>query len=268
MKADDKASQPVAMAVAAHPDDIEFAMAGTLLHLAEDGYRLHYMTVANGSCGTTAMSRDQIVKVRTAESRAAAAVLRAVYHEPLVDDIQVYYTPLLVARLAAVVRQVAPVVLLVPALQDYMEDHTATARAAVTAAFTRNMPNFVTEPPTKAVFNDIALYHAMPAGLTDQLRNPARAELYVDVTAVMNRKREALACHRSQKEWLDRSQGQDSYMTAMEDMAARVGQMSGRFEFAEGWHRHSHLGFGPEDYDPLSDTLGDRVVFSRGEGNP
>jgi len=268
MKADDEASQPVAMAVVAHPDDIEFAMAGTLLHLAEAGYRLHYMTVANGSCGTTAMGRDQIVKVRTAESRAAAAVLGAAYHEPLVDDIQVYYTPLLVARLAAVVRQVAPAVLLVPSLQDYMEDHTATARLAVTAAFTRNMPNFATDPPAEAVFNNVALYHAMPVGLTDQLRNPAQAELYVDLTAVMDSKREALACHRSQKEWLDRSQGQDSYITAMEDLAARVGQMSGRFEFAEGWHRHSHPGFGPEGFDPLSDALGDRVVFSTGEGNP
>ena len=100
MKADDKSSQPAAMAVVAHPDDIEFAMAGTLLHLGAVGYRLHYMTVANGSCGTTAMSRDQIVKVRSTESRAAAAVLGAAYHEPLVDDIQVYYTAELVSRLA------------------------------------------------------------------------------------------------------------------------------------------------------------------------
>jgi hypothetical protein len=31
--------------------------------------------------------------------------------------------------------------------------------------------------------------------------------------------------------------------------------MSGKHDFAEGWRRHSHLGFGPEDFDPISDLL-------------
>jgi len=31
--------------------------------------------------------------------------------------------------------------------------------------------------------------------------------------------------------------------------------MSQRHTYAEGWRRHSHLGFGPEDFDPLSDLL-------------
>ena len=34
---------PRAMCVAAHPDDIEFLMAGTLLLLAERGYEPHYL---------------------------------------------------------------------------------------------------------------------------------------------------------------------------------------------------------------------------------
>ena len=43
---------PRAFAVAAHPDDIEFMMAGTLILLGRAGYELHYMTIANGSCGS------------------------------------------------------------------------------------------------------------------------------------------------------------------------------------------------------------------------
>ena len=42
----------VAMAMAAHPDDIEFLMAGTLRLLHESGWQTHYMTLANGSCGS------------------------------------------------------------------------------------------------------------------------------------------------------------------------------------------------------------------------
>ena len=34
------------------------------------------------------------------------------------------------------------------------------------------------------------------------------------------------------------------------------------FEYAEGWRRHLHLGFCPEDADPLADALGDAVVVS------
>ena len=252
---------PRALAIAAHPDDIEIGMAGTLLLLGEAGWTLHWMTVANGSCGTTVMDRDAIVTVRARESREAAAALGATYHAPLVDDIMVYYTPGLVARVAAVVRRVDPTILLVPSPEDYMEDHTTTSRLAVTAAFTRTMPNFVTDPPEPPVATRVAVYHTMPAGLTDPLRRPVKADLYVDVASVLARKREALACHRSQKEWLDASQGMDSYLAAMESEAARVGATSGRFRAAEGWRRHAHLGLAPsEAFDPLSDALGGRAV--------
>jgi hypothetical protein len=32
--------------------------------------------------------------------------------------------------------------------------------------------------------------------------------------------------------------------------------MSGRFAYAEGWRRHSHLGFSVQDTDPLAEALG------------
>ncbi len=47
----------------------------------------------------------------------------------------------------------------------------------------------------------------------------------------------------------------DAYLTEMESMGRAVGQQSGRFAFAEGWRRHSHLGFASEDYDPLTALL-------------
>ena len=44
---------PIALAVFAHPDDIELTAAGTLVRLQRAGYQIHYMTVANGSCGSS-----------------------------------------------------------------------------------------------------------------------------------------------------------------------------------------------------------------------
>ena len=100
----------------------------------------------------------------------------------------------------------------------------------------------------------------MPAGLRDQLRKAVRPDFCVDISAVLDTKRAALACHASQGEWLDRTQGMDSHLAAMEDMSAEVGRLSGRFSHAEGWQRHLHLGFGPEDFDPLCDALAGAVA--------
>jgi len=84
-----------------------------------------------------------------------------------------------------------------------------------------------------------------------------RAGQFVDIAPLLARKRQMLACHRTQKEWLDVSQGLDAYLNEMESMARQVGRMSGRFELAEGWRRHSHLGFARSaDVDPLGDLLG------------
>ena len=252
------------MAAAAHPDDIEFMMSGTLMLLAESGYEIHYLNIGTGSCGTSVLDRDEIVAIRAQEARRACELIGAKWHPPLVDDIEILYQTPLIRKLCAVVREVAPEILLLPSPEDYMEDHITASRLMVTAAFCRNMRNYLTDPPTAPVDVDMALYHALPYGLKDQLRRPVAAEFYVDITSVMPRKREMLACHRSQKEWLDDSQGIDSYLKTMADMCAEVGRMSGRFEYAEGWRRHSHLGFGPEEFDPLRSALPAARIFPSG----
>ncbi len=245
-----------AMAIGAHPDDIEFVMAGTLLRLKDAGAAIHMWNLANGSCGTAVHSKDEIVRLRAAEARASAEAAGAVVHPALADDLAIFYEPGLLARVAAVLREVKPDILLVPSPQDYMEDHMNTCRLAVSAAFAHGMVNFPTDPPRPAWQEPLALYHALPHGLCDALGHQIRPERYVDTGPVLARKRTMLTKHDTQKSWLDVSQGMDSYLLEMEAMSRQVGQMSGRFEHAEGWRRHSHLGFGPPDFDPLQDALG------------
>lgn len=248
-----------AFAVGAHPDDIEFMMAGTLILLGQAGYELHCMNLAGGSCGTVELSRADIVRIRAAEAKAAAGRIGAAFHPSLVDDIEVLYDRTILRKLGAVMREVNPAILLVPSPDDYMEDHVSTGRLAVTAAFCMGMRNFPTDPPTDPVKSDCTIYHALPYGLRDGMRRTVYAGQYVDIGGVMDEKRSVLACHKSQKEWLDRSQGVDSYLQTMEDMCREVGRMSGRFEHAEGWRRHSHLGFSPEERDPIAEALAAKV---------
>lgn len=246
---------PCVFAVAAHPDDIEFCMAGTLFLLRDAGWDVHYLNIANGSCGTAHLDPEEIVKIRTAESRAAARHLGAVYHEPLAADLELYYDKGLVARVGSVMREVAPDVLLVPSPQDYMEDHMNACRVAVTAVFCRGLRNFAVDPPRPAVMKDVTVYHAQPYGNRDGLNRIVQPDFFIDIGSVLDLKRAMLAEHKSQKEWLDESQGVESYLEAMVSLAREVGAMSGVFTHAEGWRRHNPLGFCPPDADPLRETL-------------
>lgn len=244
-------------AIAAHPDDIEFTMAGTLLLLKDRGWDAHYMTISNGSWGTSTMTREQIVRARRDEAIAAARYLGATYHEALTDDLEIFYCRRTLLQLIATMREVKPDIVLTQSPSDYMEDHQNAVRLAVTAAFCRCMTNAPTEPPMPATFQDVAVYHAAPHGNRDAMRKLVRSERYVDVGSVIARKREMLACHKSQKEWLDVSQGYDSYLDSMQSAAALTGKLSGKFEYAEGWRRHNSLGFSETDIDPLGDALAD-----------
>ncbi|MDH7502995.1 MAG: PIG-L family deacetylase [Verrucomicrobiota bacterium] len=251
------------MAIGAHPDDIEFMMAGTLVLLKQAGFETHYLNIASGSCGTKEHSIASIRAIRRRESQQAAHVLGAVFHPCLVDDLEIYYERKTLSRLAAIVREVNPSILLVPSPQDYMEDHTNTCRLAVTAAFVRGMRNFRTLPSRRPVDGKVTVYHAMPHGLRDPLRKRIVPGLFVNTTGVHSIKLQALSMHKSQQDWLDTSQGMNQYLQTMETFARDLGKLSGRFGFAEGWRRHLHYGFCDEDDDPLAQVLGKNCLVNR-----
>lgn len=243
------------MALHCHPDDIEFMMSGTLFLLKQAGWQLHYMNMANGCYGSAEYTKEETIRIRRKEAMQAAAFLGAEYHPSIVDDLNVFYTPELIKKTMAVIREVNPDVLLLPSPEDYMEDHMNTCRIGVTAAFCRGMPNYSSIPEVPAVSGDMTVYHAMPHGLTDGLRNRIEADFYVGVEGVIEEKTEMLGFHRSQKEWLDRSQGMDSYLQTMKDMCAEMGKDSGKYIYAEGWRRHSHAGFSAKEITPLEDIF-------------
>jgi LmbE family N-acetylglucosaminyl deacetylase len=259
----DNAAARVALAVAAHPDDIEFYMAGTLLLLRQAGWETHYLNLCSGNCGSNQLSAARTRALRRREARNAAELLGARYHPPLTDDLELFYEDKLLRRLAAIVRRIRPGIVLTHSPQDYMEDHTNACRLAVTATFARGMPNYRTSPPAPPTSQDVTLYHAMPHGLRDGLRRRIIPGAFVDTTSVHAAKRAALATHRSQKAWLDASQGMDSYLLTMDAMSRAVGGMSRRFRHAEGWRRHTHLGLSPPQADPLRDVLGPRYRVNR-----
>lgn len=68
-----------ALAIGAHPDDVEFGAGGTLAKWAADGCVVHHLVCTDGSKGTWDPSQDPapLVTRRQAEQRDAAAALGA-----------------------------------------------------------------------------------------------------------------------------------------------------------------------------------------------
>lgn len=255
--------KPRAFAIGCHPDDIEFMMMGTLLMLQRAGYEIHYMTVANGSLGTNCMTREQCVATRRQECINAAKLVGAIYHESVCDDIEVMYNYDLICKVAEVVREVDPSIILTHGPYDYMEDHICTGRLAVTAAFCRGMTNLRCRPIYPATLREVAVYHSMPHSITDQLNRPVVPEMFVNITDFVETKKEMLRCHKSQKEWLDVSQGIDAYLKEQTDRSEHFGELSGRYAHAEGWIRHNPLGFCAPDYNPILDALEKDAFMAR-----
>ena len=245
------------LAIHCHPDDIEFMMAGTLFRLKDAGFEVHYMNLADGCFGSAEYSKEETIVVRRAEAENAAACLGAEFHPSLVNDLNVFYTPDLIQKTLAVLRKVKPDILLLPSPEEYMEDHMNTCRIGVTAAFCRSMPNYPSIPLLPAVFGEMGVYHCMPYGLIDGLRNKIKPDFYVDIGEMMDSKTAMLSFHRSQKEWLDKSQGLDSYLQTMKDMSSAMGTDSHKYKYAEGWRRHSHYGFSAKEIMPLEEILKD-----------
>ena len=252
-----------AIAIGAHPDDIEFYMAGTLLLLKQAGWETHYMNVGNGCCGSVQYDAKKTRIVRRAEAKGAARVLGAHFHESLCNDLEIFYELKLLRRLAAVIREVKPNVVLTHAPLDYMEDHTNTNRLVVTAAFAHAMPNFRSAPPRPVADYDVTIYHAMPHGLRDPLRRLVAPGAFVNTASVQGINRAALAEHKSQQNWLDVSQGMNSYLLAMEKMSRAVGRLSKKFKHAEGWRRHLHFGFSAKEADPMREALGQNYLVNK-----
>ena len=252
-------TNPVVLAAVAHPDDIEFLFSGTLLLLKEAGCRLHMWNLLDGACGTLTHSRDEIVRIRAGEAARSAALAGAEVHRAILPDLGAFYDQPSLAAVSSIVRSIRPQIILTHSVNDYMEDHQNVCRLITTAAFTRSMPNFSTNPEQTPYADPVRIYHAPPHGLQDGVGDPFQADFLVSVSSIMETKNRMLACHQSQNAWLDDTQGMDSPAEEMRRMCRAMAAWGQGMEYAEGWRRHSHIGFCAPDFDPLRNQLSNFV---------
>ena len=106
-----------ALAVYAHPDDVEVACGGTLARWARAGCQAHLVVVCQGDKGTTDPDADPatLAATRADEVAAAAEVLGLASHQTLgIPDGEVEATSRLVGDLVAAVRAVRAEIVVAP----------------------------------------------------------------------------------------------------------------------------------------------------------
>jgi LmbE family N-acetylglucosaminyl deacetylase len=223
----------------AHPDDAEILVGGTLFHLKALGWRLGILTMTAGDCGSNTTPREEIARIRYAEGQAAADFLGAAYACAGLLDIEVFANAPNLRRVVEAMRRFDPDIVITHSPVDYMLDHEEASRLARGAAFAMAMPNYDTRqnPPARVGQATPALYYADAAEGTDASGMRIYPHFYVDISKQISRKREMLARHASQREWLRSYHGVDEYLDMTTKWAADYGRECG-FAYAEGLRQY------------------------------
>ncbi len=128
------------MAFGAHPDDIEIGCGGTLIKLRERGYSIALVDMVRGEMATRGT-----VETRRAESAEAARILGAVARENLeLEDGNIHTSQEAKHRVARVVRQYRPKMVLLPYYHDRHPDHYHASQLAYEGIFMAGLVNFDT----------------------------------------------------------------------------------------------------------------------------
>jgi LmbE family N-acetylglucosaminyl deacetylase len=183
-----------ALAIGAHPDDIEFQAGGTLAVWAAGGCVVDLLICTDGSKGTWDPGADlaSLVATRQAEARDAATALGATGEVVFLDwvDGEVQPSPAAVSAVAREIRRLQPdVVLTHDPWKRYRlhPDHRNVGWIVVDAAVAARDPHFFPE-------------HGLAAHRPERLLlfEADEPDLWVDVGGGAEAKLAALLSHRSQ----------------------------------------------------------------------
>jgi len=213
------------LALHAHPDDIEFQCAGTLTLLRQAGHHVTIATMTPGDCGSAVHDAETIAAIRRDEARSAASLIGAEYVCLEFRDLAIFNDDESRRRVTEILRRSRPDLVLTAPPVDYIADHEMTSLLVRDACFGASCPNYATRqwepaPPLQRIPH---LYFVDPLEGNDREGRPVPVDFHVDVSAVFATKRQMLACHASQREWLLRQHGIDEYLESQERWGARRG---------------------------------------------
>jgi N-acetylglucosamine malate deacetylase 1 len=227
------------LALHAHPDDIEFQCAGTLILLRAAGCVVTMATMTPGDCGSAEYDAEAIAAIRREEARASAAMIGADYQCLEFRDLAIFNDDESRRRVTEAIRRARPDLILTAPPVDYIADHEMTSVLVRDACFAAPCPNYTTRQwePAPPLVKIPHLYFVDSLVGQDRDSRPVAADFHVDVSRVFPTKREMLSCHASQRNWLIRQHGIDEYLEVQAKWAAQRGSEIGVAQ-AEGFRQY------------------------------
>jgi len=217
------------LVVQAHPDDAEHLCGGTIALLAGEGKDIHYLFVTRGDKGSDdpGMTPEHLASIREQEQRRSAEV-QGVQTVTFLDgyfDGEVEPTLALRRELAYVVRQWKPDVVLTfdPWRKNEVHpDHRAVGFCTLDALACARGSMYYPEQ----LQNGITAHNAKQI----YFFSTDRANHWVDISSVVDKKIEALRCHESQTRHMDISE--------WVRRRASIAGVEHKFKYAEVFHHY------------------------------
>jgi LmbE family N-acetylglucosaminyl deacetylase len=207
------------LAVGAHPDDVEICCGGTLARYALAGHHVMMGYATNGDKGHLRIPPAELAVIREREARAAAAVINAEVFWTGLPDGELFYDRPTRQIFIDMLRQARPDIILTHWSEAYHPDHVAAGQLVFSATYISTVPHIQTEHPASEMVGRIYFM---------DVAHDVRAEAaeYVDITEVYELKRQMMAAHTSQLEWLKEHDNID-IMAVMEGRDRATGQQCG-----------------------------------------
>ncbi|MBI3895601.1 MAG: bacillithiol biosynthesis deacetylase BshB1 [Acidobacteria bacterium] len=172
------------LAFGAHPDDIELCCGGTLILLANRGYRVGAADLTRGELGTRGTE-----EIRAKESLAASKILRVCVRENLgIPDGHIENNQENLLRVIRLLRQYRPRLVLVHHWEERHYDHVHASHLVAEACYYSGLAKIETGQESFRPFR--ALFYAG--------RVAFHPSFIVDISETFAEKMQAVRAHRSQ----------------------------------------------------------------------
>ncbi len=177
------------LAFGAHPDDVELAASGTLIHHIKMGAKVAIVDLTAGELGTRGNA-----EIRASEAEQSRIIM-GVQHRmnlQLRDGFFENDEPALL-KVVAAIRRFCPRVVMANAVADRHPDHGRAAALVARACFLSGLPKVITrfEGAEQSAWRPESVYHY----IQDRYIKP---DLVVDITDSFSQKMEAIRAFSSQ----------------------------------------------------------------------
>jgi N-acetylglucosamine malate deacetylase 1 len=172
------------LAIAAHPDDIEQTCGGTLLRMAEQGYRTGVIDLTGGEMGSRGTP-----ETRLEEAVAAGRILKLAHRSNMgFPDTRLINWVEYREKLARDIRVLRPRTVIIPYWEARHPDHYHAAAIAFDASFLAGLRKL--DPGSEPARPFKVVYSSMYANTTPSF--------VVDISVQFERRMESLFCYASQ----------------------------------------------------------------------